>query len=320
MTASGPSPEVGSTHEAAEIVDAYFARLRAALIAAKVDGCGEVLDDLRSHVVERLAECAASTEDVVRALAELGEPEAVAAGYADATREPGHGASSKAHAGPRPVPLSGTLLGMPYDVRVPTVERVAQRWWDPLEPRILVPRIFGLGWTINFAAVAVRLGLIRPDDEEVPFGMVPRGYLAVALALPLAIAVAFAVLVLVYEPHLPTLVPAHWGLTGAPDEFWPKGYALALPALLTLAGLAMALWSWIRKRSPALRVAAGAAATALATLSLGIYAQTIAYAGGDRGMGVLLAGIVLALVLPFALLVALSRIGRAREMRRDLSR
>lgn len=314
MTAAGP--EARFTHEAAEIVDVFFARVRAALGAAGVEGCDDALDDLRSHVVDQLAGSAATTSDVMRVLAELGEPEAVAAQYAEATCDPGDGHGPGAR--PRSGPFSGTVLGVPYDVRVPTAERVAQRWWDPLDSRILVPRVFGMGWTINLGAVAVRLGLIRPDDEDVPFEQVPHGYLAIALILPLAIAAAFAALVVVYEPTLPALVPAHWGLSGAPDDFWPKTYVLLLPIGLTLVGLGMAAWTWIGRRKAALRAATGALATAFATLSVAIFGQNLAFASGHRGEGVLLGGLALAVALPFALLVVLSRIGRAHEMRRDL--
>ena len=48
----------------------------------------------------------------------------------------------------------GVLLGrIPYDLRVPTVERVMHSMWDPDNPRILVPSAFGVGWTVNAAAL-----------------------------------------------------------------------------------------------------------------------------------------------------------------------
>jgi hypothetical protein len=39
---------------------------------------------------------------------------------------------------------------IPYDPRVPTVERVMYSMWDPDNP---VPAAFGVGWTINAAAL-----------------------------------------------------------------------------------------------------------------------------------------------------------------------
>jgi Family of unknown function (DUF5808) len=56
----------------------------------------------------------------------------------------------------------GVLFGrIPYDLRVPTFERVMHSMWDPDNPRILVPAAFGVGWTINAAALMpfVRGGL-----------------------------------------------------------------------------------------------------------------------------------------------------------------
>lgn len=46
---------------------------------------------------------------------------------------------------------TGKFLGVPYDWRRPTKARVKQRLWNPSEPRLVVPRVFGWGWDINFA-------------------------------------------------------------------------------------------------------------------------------------------------------------------------
>jgi hypothetical protein len=46
----------------------------------------------------------------------------------------------------------GTVVGfVPYDFRVPTIERARSRWWNPDDPRLFVPNVFGVGWTINLA-------------------------------------------------------------------------------------------------------------------------------------------------------------------------
>ena len=53
----------------------------------------------------------------------------------------------------------GTVVGfVPYDFRMPTIERARSRWWNPDEPRLFVPQVFGLGWTINLARL---FGLLR---------------------------------------------------------------------------------------------------------------------------------------------------------------
>ena len=319
MTTPGPIPSSRLTPEATQLVETYFARVHGALLVAAAGECEEAVEDLRTHVLEELAASAGTPADVSRVLSELGSPEALAAEYADT-------ADDAARPAPRrmsdvdSLPLSGTLLGMPYDIRVPTVERVALRWWNPLDPRVLVPRVFGLGWTINLGAVAVHLGLVRPDDEDVPFGQVPERFLASALLVPLMVAAILAVLAAVYQGGLPAQVPVHWGITGSPDGYWTKEGALLLPTGMTLLGAGMVALTWIRRRSALLRVAAGAAATMLATISVGAYGQSIAATKGVGGVTILLPAILLAFVLPFVQLVVLSRIGRAREMRRDLTR
>ncbi len=53
---------------------------------------------------------------------------------------------------------NGKLAGVvPYDLRPPTLERVRSRLWNPDDPHVLVPHVFGVGWTINAAALVKRL-------------------------------------------------------------------------------------------------------------------------------------------------------------------
>ena len=49
--------------------------------------------------------------------------------------------------------LTGKVLGMPYDLRPPTIARIKERMWNPDDPRIFTPRVFGGGWTINLATL-----------------------------------------------------------------------------------------------------------------------------------------------------------------------
>ena len=46
-------------------------------------------------------------------------------------------------------PRTGRFLGMPYDWRRPTVQRMKQRMWNPDDPRLLTPRAFGWGYDLN---------------------------------------------------------------------------------------------------------------------------------------------------------------------------
>jgi hypothetical protein len=40
---------------------------------------------------------------------------------------------------------------VPYDFRPPTFERFRDGLWNPSDPRLFVPTVFGVGWSINLA-------------------------------------------------------------------------------------------------------------------------------------------------------------------------
>ena len=54
------------------------------------------------------------------------------------------------------MPVSGLWLGR---------SDAALDGFEPENPRLFIPRKYGLGWDVNLGAVGVRLGLIRPDDS-----------------------------------------------------------------------------------------------------------------------------------------------------------
>jgi hypothetical protein len=51
---------------------------------------------------------------------------------------------------------------IPYDLRRPTLARIRQRLWNPADRRILVPTVFGVGWTVNLGR------LLKPWVAEQP--------------------------------------------------------------------------------------------------------------------------------------------------------
>jgi hypothetical protein len=55
---------------------------------------------------------------------------------------------------------------VPYDFRMPTVERFKERVWNPEADSYVGPRVFGVGWTVNagkvFQTVKDRLQASRP--------------------------------------------------------------------------------------------------------------------------------------------------------------
>ncbi len=43
----------------------------------------------------------------------------------------------------------GRVFGIPYDFRVPTIERIKAEVWNKNTAQILMPHAFGVGWGIN---------------------------------------------------------------------------------------------------------------------------------------------------------------------------
>jgi hypothetical protein len=56
---------------------------------------------------------------------------------------------------------TGSFLRLPYDWRRPTWACVKVRVWNADDPRILTPKSFGWGLTINVHALLRRVGLLR---------------------------------------------------------------------------------------------------------------------------------------------------------------
>ncbi len=59
----------------------------------------------------------------------------------------------------------GTVAGfIPYEFRMPTLERIREAYWNPYETRIFTPEVFGVGWAINFYALLEMLRIMGQDD------------------------------------------------------------------------------------------------------------------------------------------------------------
>lgn len=57
----------------------------------------------------------------------------------------------------------GKVAGfVPYDFRPPTAARVRERMWAPDAAGLLVPQVFGVGWTLNVGRVVALLRRRRP--------------------------------------------------------------------------------------------------------------------------------------------------------------
>jgi len=46
---------------------------------------------------------------------------------------------------------------IPYDFRIPTIERIRSAYWDPASDTILTDRVIGVGWAVNIPALIRKL-------------------------------------------------------------------------------------------------------------------------------------------------------------------
>jgi len=311
------SVDGGLTPEAAALIDDYFARFRAEAVADGATGWEDAVADLRVHVRDRLEGSAGTAEDAERVLAELGATEALVAACVDASAEEDSEGPLAEEGSSK---WTGRLLGVPYDLRAwKSSERSLSRIWNPLDRRVFVPRPLGIGWTINFGALAVLTHIVRPDDEDAPFGAVPPRIVLATLAAPLVALTVFAVLAAVNWARLPALVPMHWGPSGHVDGYWSRGTSLVFLSVLAVVPVVEAVWLHLRRRPPFTRVVTSALSLSVTTLALALLAQMLFTLDGGTGVWPIAVGLACILALPFLLLVWVSRIGRAAERRRDLS-
>ena len=293
--------------EPRHIAETYLRDVAAALQPADAEMRDDVLADLESHLLERLDADATTDDDVARLIAELGSPESVSAALGVTGQAPNTRGS-------------GRVLGIPYDVRVPTAERIAERLWNPRDPRIWMPRVFGMGWDLNMGAVAVRLNLIEPDSEDMPFESTPQRIFAAALAVPVLMTVAMLVSYLALQSTLPAELPAHWNVQGVADNFWDQATAFGVLFLMALVPTLWAAWSVFTRRPALLRGATIGFATLFASLGSLLWLLTLMTALTDFvawWFSPLL--IAVAIAVPFGILLWLARAGRKAEQRRDLA-
>ena len=89
-------------------------------------------------------------------------------------------------------------------------------------------------------------------------------------------------------------------------------------SVLAVVPGAGAVWVHLRRRRPFTRVAASALSLSFTTLALALLCQMLFTLDGGHGIWPAWIGVACMLVLPFILLVGMSRIGRLAEQRRDL--
>ncbi len=57
----------------------------------------------------------------------------------------------------------GRIGPVPYDFRIPTLERLQSAYWNPDDDRLFSDRVFGVGWAVNFAQI---LRIVRELQEQ----------------------------------------------------------------------------------------------------------------------------------------------------------
>jgi len=140
--------------------------------------------------------------------------------------------------------------------------------------------------------------------------------LAVVLTLPGVLALA-AVAILVFAwPSLPAELPVHWGVSGRPDEWAPRGWVvgvmLALAALPPLLSYPRLLRGGPPARS---RLLAAAALGMTVILVLGIVLVTVIGAGGGASGNWVWLVVLAMFVVPFLMLYIPLRLGLRAEWR-----
>ena len=60
----------------------------------------------------------------------------------------------------------GRYYNVPFEFRIPTIERAKNRVWNPNDRRLFNPNIFGVGWTLNLHEAARRLNIIEEQADS----------------------------------------------------------------------------------------------------------------------------------------------------------
>ena len=60
----------------------------------------------------------------------------------------------------------GQVGPVPYDFRVPTLDRVIDAYWNPDNQRLFTDKVVGIGWAINFAQAWRIVNELRQQYRE----------------------------------------------------------------------------------------------------------------------------------------------------------
>ncbi|HEV8229403.1 MAG TPA: hypothetical protein VGQ86_05545 [Candidatus Limnocylindria bacterium] len=61
----------------------------------------------------------------------------------------------------------GKVAGVvPYDFRLPTIDKLRDAYWDPDSERVFSENVFGVGWAVNLPTAARKLSEIASQYAE----------------------------------------------------------------------------------------------------------------------------------------------------------
>jgi hypothetical protein len=71
---------------------------------------------------------------------------------------------------------NGKVAGVvPYDFRVPTVDRLREAYWAPERDEVFSEKVFGVGWAVNIPVAARKLSEIVSQYAESSASLRHRG-------------------------------------------------------------------------------------------------------------------------------------------------
>lgn len=60
---------------------------------------------------------------------------------------------------------------VPYDFRIPTIERVRSAYWDPTGDRVFTDKVVGVGWAVNIPVLFRKLNEASQQYSDVATSM-----------------------------------------------------------------------------------------------------------------------------------------------------
>lgn len=60
---------------------------------------------------------------------------------------------------------------VPYDFRIPTIERIRAAYWDPTSDRVFTDRVIGVGWAVNIPVLIRKLNEASRQYADVTSSM-----------------------------------------------------------------------------------------------------------------------------------------------------